>query len=59
MSLENNMKNPKHFIGCPGVLNTGMSVVIFMYAMTGFLGYLKYGNDTKGSITLNLPVEDL
>ncbi|XP_055595085.1 proton-coupled amino acid transporter-like protein pathetic isoform X2 [Uranotaenia lowii] len=59
MSLENNMKNPQHFIGCPGVLNIGMSVVIFLYTVVGFLGYLKYGEDTKGSITLNLPVEDL
>ncbi|KAJ8932256.1 hypothetical protein NQ314_014802 [Rhamnusium bicolor] len=24
MPLENNMKTPNHFIGCPGVLNTGM-----------------------------------
>ncbi|XP_035772552.1 proton-coupled amino acid transporter-like protein pathetic isoform X1 [Anopheles albimanus] len=59
MSLENNMKNPQNFIGCPGVLNTGMSVVVIMYSLVGFLGYLKYGEDTKGSITLNLPVEDV
>ncbi|XP_031357706.1 proton-coupled amino acid transporter-like protein CG1139 isoform X1 [Photinus pyralis] len=54
MSLENNMKTPTHFIGCPGILNTGMSVVVFLYASVGFFGYLKYGPDTKGSISLNL-----
>ncbi|XP_055640560.1 proton-coupled amino acid transporter-like protein pathetic isoform X2 [Toxorhynchites rutilus septentrionalis] len=59
MSLENNMKTPQHFIGCPGVLNIGMSVVVTLYACVGFLGYLKYGEDTKGSVTLNLPVEDI
>lgn len=59
MSLENNMRTPQHFIGCPGVLNIGMSVVICLYAGVGFLGYLKYGDDTKGSVTLNLPVEDM
>ncbi|XP_058816791.1 proton-coupled amino acid transporter-like protein pathetic isoform X1 [Topomyia yanbarensis] len=59
MSLENNMKTPQHFIGCPGVLNTGMAVVVVLYASVGFLGYLKYGDETKGSITLNLPVEDV
>lgn len=58
MPLENNMKTPAHFIGCPGVLNTGMAFVVFLYASTGFFGYLKYGDATKvGSITLNLPNE--
>ena len=59
MSLENNMKNPNHFIGCPGVLNIGMAFVVGLYATVGFLGYLRYGDETKGSITLNLPVEDM
>lgn len=59
MSLENNMKNPQHFIGCPGVLNTGMAFVVGLYSLVGFLGYLKYGDATEGSITLNLPVQDM
>lgn len=58
MSLENNMKNPSHFIGCPGVLNFGMGFVVTLYAIFGFLGYLKYGPVTEGSVTLNLPIED-
>ncbi|XP_058816422.1 proton-coupled amino acid transporter-like protein pathetic [Topomyia yanbarensis] len=58
MSLENNMKTPQNFIGCPGVLNFGMATVVVLYTSVGFLGYLKYGDETKGSITLNLPVED-
>ncbi|KAJ8973666.1 hypothetical protein NQ317_016645 [Molorchus minor] len=42
-----------------GVLNTGMSFVVLLYATTGFFGYLKYGEDTKlGSITLNLPKDE-
>lgn len=59
MSLENNMKNPSHFIGCPGVLNFGMAFVVTLYALVGFLGYLKYGDQTQGSITLNLPVHEV
>lgn len=55
MPLENNMKTPTHFIGCPGVLNTGMFFVVSMYAFVGFTGYLKYGPNTESSITLNLP----
>lgn len=55
MPLENNMKTPTHFIGCPGVLNTGMFFVVSLYALVGFFGYLKFGPATAGSITLNLP----
>ena len=54
MPLENNMKTPTHFIGCPGVLNIGMFFVITLYSTVGFFGYLKYQEDTQGSITLNL-----
>ncbi|XP_026672201.1 proton-coupled amino acid transporter-like protein pathetic [Ceratina calcarata] len=54
MPLENNMKTPTHFIGCPGVLNTGMFFVVLLYSTVGFFGYWRYGEDTKASITLNL-----
>ncbi|XP_022124518.1 proton-coupled amino acid transporter-like protein CG1139 isoform X1 [Pieris rapae] len=59
MPLENNMKTPTHFIGCPGVLNTGMFFVVSLYALVGFFGYLKYGDGTSGSITLNLPQDEV
>ncbi|KAF4525842.1 hypothetical protein B566_EDAN011547 [Ephemera danica] len=58
MPLENNMKTPTHFIGCPGVLNIGMAFVVTLYSCVGFFGYLKYGDDTEGSITLNLPTDE-
>lgn len=58
MPLENSMKTPQNFIGLCGVLNQGMSGVTLIYILLGFLGYVKYGEDAKGSITLNLPVEE-
>ncbi|XP_075228556.1 proton-coupled amino acid transporter-like protein pathetic isoform X2 [Lycorma delicatula] len=58
MPLENNMKTPTHFVGCPGVLNTGMFFVVLLYAGVGFFGYLKYGATTEASITLNLPLAE-
>ncbi|XP_023028356.2 proton-coupled amino acid transporter-like protein pathetic [Leptinotarsa decemlineata] len=58
MPLENNMENPHHFIGLCGVLNQGMSGVTLVYILVGFFGYLKYGDDIKGCVTLNLPIED-
>lgn len=59
MPLENNMKTPTHFIGCPGVLNFGMFFVVLLYACVGFFGYLKYGDLTEASITLNLPQDEM
>lgn len=58
MPLENSMKTPQNFVGICGVLNKGMSGVTLVYILLGFLGYLRYGSDTKGSITLNLPIEE-
>jgi solute carrier family 36 (proton-coupled amino acid transporter) len=58
MPLENSMKTPQHFIGLCGVLNQGMGGVTLVYILLGFLGYIKYGDDAQGSITLNLPIEE-
>ena len=56
MPLENSMKTPQHFLGCPGVLNIAMACVITLYAVIGFFGYAKYGSETKPSITLNVDI---
>lgn len=55
LPLENNMKTPDDFGGWNGVLNTGMVIVAALYTAIGFFGYLKYGENVQGSITLNLP----
>lgn len=55
MPLENHMERPQHFTGICGVLNQGMSGVTLVYIFVGFLGYLKYSTEVKGSVTLNLP----
>lgn len=59
LPLENNMKTPQDFGGPIGVLNTGMVIVACLYTSVGFFGYLKYGDHVKGSITLNLPPDDM
>uniref|UniRef100_A0A6M2DNG0 Putative amino acid transporter n=1 Tax=Xenopsylla cheopis TaxID=163159 RepID=A0A6M2DNG0_XENCH len=57
MPLENEMKTPKSFGGKVGVLNISMVSIVILYVGMGFFGYLKYGDESKGSITLNLPDE--
>jgi proton-coupled amino acid transporter len=59
MPLENSMKNPDHFINKLGILNIAMAIVIFLYAVIGFLGYVRFGDEVLGSVTLNLPREEM
>ncbi|OWR43021.1 amino acid transporter [Danaus plexippus plexippus] len=58
MPVENAMKKPQHFLGCPSVLVVAMTAIVFFYSTLGFFGYLRYGDVLRGSITLNLPIED-
>lgn len=55
LPLENEMKTPKSFVGKFGVLNQAMISIIIMYIGMGLFGYLQYGDEAAGSITLNLP----
>jgi len=59
LPLENQMKTPKDMKGWNGVLNTGMVIVSCLLIAVGFFGYLKFGDAVAGSITLNLPVDEL
>ncbi|KAG8240463.1 hypothetical protein J437_LFUL010801 [Ladona fulva] len=58
MPVENSMKHPQHFLSCPGVLCVAMTIVVSLYTVIGFFGYIKYGDLTQGSITLNLPTQE-
>lgn len=59
MPVENQMKKPQHFLGCPGVLNTAMFTVVILYTVIGFLGYLRFDDGVEPSITLNLQMGDV
>ncbi|KPJ06081.1 Proton-coupled amino acid transporter 4 [Papilio machaon] len=59
MPVENEMSKPHHFLGCPGVLNIAMSAVAVLYGFVGFAGYLNFGEQVRGSLTLNLPQDEM
>lgn len=59
LPLEQEMKKPKQFSTVFGVLNVGMVIVTTLIILTGFMGYLKFGDGVRGSLTLNLPAEFL
>jgi len=42
-----------------GVLNIAMGSIVTLYTALGFFGYIRYGKEIKGSITLNLPEEEI
>lgn len=58
ITLENNMKTPQSFGSTFGVLNIGMTIVAVVYIIFGVFGYVKYGNNIRDSITLNLNPND-
>ncbi|CAG9765440.1 unnamed protein product [Ceutorhynchus assimilis] len=58
MPVENSMVTA-NFLGCPGVLNFAMGVVITLYTTIGFFGYYKFGEDTAATITSNLPTGEI
>lgn len=58
LPLENNMMKPEQTRGPFGVLNLGMVLLTLLCGFLGIVGYAKYGHETKGSITLNLPIQD-
>ena len=59
LPLENEMKHPKKFKTQCGILNIGMYTIILMYIGMGLLGYMAHGDDAMGTITLNLPKDDM
>lgn len=58
LPLRNVMKKPKLFARRAGVLNVGMVVVSTLLACCGLFGYWKWGEEVKGSLTLNLPQKE-
>ncbi|CAJ0607629.1 unnamed protein product, partial [Cylicocyclus nassatus] len=54
LSIENKMKKPEDMLGPCGVISAVMIMLTILYAATAVLGYVTYGDQLRGSVTLNL-----
>ncbi|KAK6101228.1 Transmembrane amino acid transporter family protein [Brugia pahangi] len=59
LPVESRMSQPQLFIKWNGVLNCSCLVVMIIFAMMGFYGYLAVGNEVSDTITLDVPHEPL
>ncbi|CAK5087360.1 unnamed protein product [Meloidogyne enterolobii] len=59
LPLENKLKKPSQMVGTFGILSVGIAAVSVIFALCGFLGFTAFGNDVRGSITLNLPQDNI
>lgn len=59
LPLKNIMKNPRGFDRPLGVLNIGMIFIAIIFTSFGLLGYWRWGDKVKDSMTLNLPEEEM
>ncbi|KAH8250952.1 hypothetical protein KR026_000289, partial [Drosophila bipectinata] len=59
LAIEENMATPRSFVGPCGIMNAGMFIVLGLYILLGFFGYWKYGEEAKGSVTLNIPQSEI
>lgn len=55
LPIENKMKHPIDFLRPVGVMQSALGLLAILYGVTGFFGYAQYGEETKGTVTLNLP----
>uniref|UniRef100_A0A1A9W4P5 Amino acid transporter transmembrane domain-containing protein n=1 Tax=Glossina brevipalpis TaxID=37001 RepID=A0A1A9W4P5_9MUSC len=59
IAIENEMTNPKDFLGPTGILSLASLFTLMLYAGFGFVGYWRFGCQAYGSITLNMPSDML
>ncbi|KAH8305124.1 hypothetical protein KR059_009370, partial [Drosophila kikkawai] len=59
IAIEAKMAKPETYLGWFGVLDLAIIVVLISYTLFGFFGYWRYGDELQGSISLNLPTDEI
>ncbi|CAL8093291.1 unnamed protein product [Calicophoron daubneyi] len=57
LPIQSKMIRPREFSHPFGVLNVGMIVIVCLNLSLAFFGFLAFGEDAEGSVTLNIPDE--
>ncbi|KAH8366846.1 hypothetical protein KR200_012146, partial [Drosophila serrata] len=55
LAIEAMMETPQDYMGCCGMLNMSIAVILISYAIFGVFGYWRFGDKIAGCISLNLP----
>jgi len=55
LPIENKLRHPEDFTAKCGVLPTLMILITVFYTALGFYGYTAYGENTLGTLPLNMP----
>ncbi|VDQ05493.1 unnamed protein product [Trichobilharzia regenti] len=55
LPIQSKMADPTGYGSWCGVLNVGMIIVVCLNLAIGFYGFLRFGENSEGSITLNIP----
>ncbi|KAH8378791.1 hypothetical protein KR009_001362, partial [Drosophila setifemur] len=59
LAIEAKMLHPEKYLGWFGILNIGVLVVLTSNIIFGIMGYWRFGSDVLGSVTLNLPSDEV
>ncbi|XP_017020750.1 glutamate transporter polyphemus-like [Drosophila kikkawai] len=59
LAIESKMETPQDLIGCCGMLNMSILVVLISYTVFGIFGYWRFGDKVASSISLNLPKREI
>ena len=59
LPIENKMSDPEAMTSTFGIVNIGLTLITIFYFAMAFFGYLQFGQESLGSITLNLPHDSL
>ncbi|CDW52144.1 Aa trans domain containing protein [Trichuris trichiura] len=59
LPIENRCKTPGNLLRWNGVVNTSYGIITILSVAVGMFGYIKYGDAIQGSITLNMPKDEV